>query len=233
MMHRTWVLAVVGASLLGVGGCGGPGGEGRLPWSSIWRTPSPTATTIYDDPPVRSNQPRNGTNHLNAPVVATGESSWANVSGRRAWRYIVIHHSASERGNAAVFNAEHKSRGWDGLGYHFVIDNGHGGPDGAVEVGYRWRGQRTGAHTGKTPGNAYNEQGIGICMVGDFTGRMPSRAQLASLDRLVRYLCATYSIPASRVIGHRDAPNTATQCPGNTFHRYLHSTYRPHLARGR
>ncbi|MCK4602755.1 MAG: hypothetical protein KAU28_09835, partial [Phycisphaerae bacterium] len=62
------------------------------------------------------------------------EGQW-EVGGYRYWRYIVIHHSATARGNAAVFDKSHRRRGYDELGYHFVIDNGAGGPDGNVEVG--------------------------------------------------------------------------------------------------
>src|SRR5574342_132619 len=42
------------------------------------------------------------------------------------WKYIVIHHSATEKGNAARFDEYHrKKRGWEyGLAYHFVIGNG-------------------------------------------------------------------------------------------------------------
>ncbi len=149
-----------------------------------------------------------------------GQKSWA-VSDARPWRYIVIHHSATKDGNAAQFDIEHRQRGWDCLGYHFVIDNGRGGPDGQIEVGSRWKIQKQGAHTGGTPGNEYNEFGIGICLVGDFTRRMPSPAQMASLHRLVEYLAATYGVSPKNIIGHCDAPNATTQCPGAALHRYV------------
>ncbi len=164
-----------------------------------------------------------------APVQPLNE--WMPLSGQRSWKYIVIHHSATARGNAEEFNRMHLAKGWDGLGYHFVIDNGNGGPDGKVEVGPRWQVQKWGAHAGGTPDNAYNNYGIGVCLVGDFTDHNPSDAQLASLNRLVRYLMQTYNIPASRVIGHREAPNAKTECPGRTFSAYLVSTFRPSLSR--
>ena len=95
---------------------------------------------------------------------------WYVKPNGRAWRHVVIHHSASSKGNAATFDTFHRThRGWDELGYHFVIDNGRGGPDGRVEIGPRWTKQKHGAHTGQTPDNEYNEHGIGICLVGDFT----------------------------------------------------------------
>ncbi len=163
----------------------------------------------------------------------TGPAAWGKVRGSREWRYIVVHHSATDTGNAAEFDRIHRAppNNFDELGYHFVIDNGRGGPDGQVEVGSRWVKQKWGAHTGGTPDNEYNEHGIGICLVGDFCDGMPSRAQLASLRRLIRYLCDRHGIPPHRVIGHCDAPAAATLCPGPTFHSYLVGTFRDELRR--
>jgi len=152
------------------------------------------------------------------------------IAGSREWKYIVVHHSASTASSAAIFDKAHRGRGWDELGYHFVIDNGRGGPDGRIETGSRWRKQKWGAHTGGTPNNEYNNHGIGICLVGNYVSSTPSRAQLTSLRRLVESLMNDYGIPRSKVIGHRDAPNTSTQCPGAALHAYLHGTFRPSLA---
>lgn len=156
---------------------------------------------------------------------------WA-VALRRNWKYIVIHHSATDFGNAARFDTIHRRKGWDELGYHFVITNGQGGPDGAVQVGSRWIKQKHGAHCGGTPGNEYNEVGIGICLVGNFNDHMPTEAQLASLDELVEFLATYCDITPRNVIAHRDAPNAATDCCGHRLHRYLNVTLRPGLASG-
>lgn len=164
---------------------------------------------------------------LHEPPAAWGQDLW-EVSRPKTWRYIVIHHSGTDKGNASEFDAQHRKRGWDELGYHFVITNGKGGPDGRIEVGNRWRAQKTGAHTGGTPGNEYNECGIGICMVGDFRNRLPSAAQLASLRQLADYLVARYNIPPENIIGHCDAPSANTECPGAALHRYLADSLRPH-----
>ena len=164
------------------------------------------------------------------PVAAPSASPglW-QVSGYRLWRYIVIHHSATDRGNAASFDRSHRQRGWDELGYHFVIDNGDGGADGRIEVGSRWKKQKWGAHIGGTPNNEYNNHGIGICLVGDFRNKMPSRAQIASLERLVRQLASKYRIDPDNVIGHRDGPNAATVCPGAVLMNWINRTLRPRL----
>ena len=111
----------------------------------------------------------------------------------------------------ALFDKEHKAKGWDGIGYHFVIGNGTLTGDGKIEVTPRWPVQKWGAHA-KTLDNKYNQQGIGICLVGNFDTGRPSDAQLKSLTTLVAYLMQTYHISPSHVIGHRDTK--ATACPG-------------------
>jgi hypothetical protein len=137
---------------------------------------------------------------------------WIPYASPRPWRFIVIHHSATESGSAAQFDRAHRDKGWDELGYHFVIGNGRGARDGLVEVGPRWPRQKWGAHA-KTPDNQYNDYGIGICLVGNFDHTRLTAAQEASLARLVAYLMHTYKIPASRVIGHNDT-GRSTDCPG-------------------
>ena len=118
--------------------------------------------------------------------AAPSDSShkWA-AGGNRPWKYIVIHHSATKHGSAELFDKMHRRKGWDEMGYHFVIGNGNGGADGKVEVGSRWRKQKWGAHT-KTANNEYNNFGIGVCLVGNFMNRMPSQKQLNSTRELVK-----------------------------------------------
>lgn len=154
---------------------------------------------------------------------------WA-VSYPRPWRYIVIHHSATADGNAQEFDTMHRAKGWDELGYHFVIDNGRGGQDGVVQVGPRWTKQKWGAHTGGTADNEYNNYGIGVCLVGDFNTHMPTKAQMESLRRLVSYLASEYDVPPSNIIGHRDAPNASTQCPGTALWQYVHGPLQAMIA---
>ena len=134
----------------------------------------------------------------------------------KRWSEIVIHHSGSATGSAATFDNYHRSvQKWDELGYHFVIGNGRGSGDGEVEVGSRWRKQKHGAHC-KTPDNHYNDHGIGICLVGDFNRAHPTAAQLASLNRLLRFLTAACRIPESRIHTHKGVTRK-TACPGRNF----------------
>ena len=138
----------------------------------------------------------------------------ANVT-ERAWRWIVVHHTATDVGSVAAIHRAHRRRldasgnPWRGIGYHFLIGNGEGMPDGAVETTFRWRGQLSGAHAGR---RAENELGVGVCLVGDFDAADPTPAQLVSARRLISFLRERYDLPAERVVPHGDI--AATACPG-------------------
>ncbi len=134
---------------------------------------------------------------------------------RGKWRHIVIHHSASDAGNEAIFDKAHKERRWRGVGYHFVIGNGHGSSDGLVEVTFRWEQQLSGAHAGV---KEYNERGVGICLVGDFERKHPTAKQMEALVGLVNYLQDRCSIPTGNIMGHRHVKST--RCPGKNLPWY-------------
>lgn len=155
---------------------------------------------------------------IRAPKQAS--TGWkAKSVGERNWTAIIIHHSATKYGNSAIFDGWHKDKGWDGVGYDFVIGNGTNSGDGVVEETFRWREQREGAHTGGTPNNWANEEGIGICLVGDFNQKGPTKKQMDALVNLVRPLQKKYGISKSRVFGHGTTPGRGhdTDCPGNNF----------------
>jgi hypothetical protein len=174
-------------------------------------TPRPTRPTVK---PLPAAAP------TTAPRSARALAGWVPPSSapRRDWQWIVLHHSDDLSGNAAKYDRIHRvDNGWEhGLGYHFVIGNGSLSNDGQVEIGPRWEKQLHGAHA-KTPDNRYNDHGVGVCLVGNFDipGGRPTSAQMESLVRLVRWLMATYNIPADHVRGHCDC--CATKCPGENF----------------
>lgn len=169
-------------------------------------TPPRAARPIRPRPPTRRRMP-----------VVDYDPAWLPARRRisRRWTTIVIHHSATNRGGAREFDKFHRKKGWDELGYHFVIGNGTDTPDGYVEVGPRWHKQKHGAHC-KTPGNYYNEHGIGVCLVGDFTKTRPTRKQLASLTRLVRFLSDRCRISPGKITTHGIVTGK-TKCPGRRF----------------
>jgi len=131
------------------------------------------------------------------------------------WKYLIIHHSATGHGNSMEFNEAHLKRGWQGIGYHFIIDNGTcGKDDGQIETSPRWIKQMNGAHC---KANGMNEKGIGICLVGNFSQTNVSSKQLQSLVYLVNKLRKYYKIPISRILGHGQVPGANTECPGKYF----------------
>jgi hypothetical protein len=146
--------------------------------------------------------------------------SWADLApppgtAMREWQWVVMHHSASRHGSAADIHAGHVGRGWEGLGYHFVIGNGNGMPLGRIEWSFRWHLQRHGAHSGN---REHNDNGIGICLVGDFSAAPPDPAQWdRAVDLVATLIESRPGLAVERVIGHRDVPGRVTACPGKWF----------------
>ncbi|XP_014206326.1 peptidoglycan-recognition protein LB-like isoform X2 [Copidosoma floridanum] len=99
---------------------------------------------------------------------------------------------------------------WVDIGYSFVI-----GEDGNIYEGRGW--DNVGAHAPK-----YNNQSIGVCIIGDFTKFMPNGAALRALSSLVECGVNFGKISKDyRVVGHRQVRDT--KCPGETFYQYVQS----------
>ena len=132
------------------------------------------------------------------------------------WKYIVIHHSATDEGSSLAFHRSHLAKGWDkGVGYHFVIDNRSGGKkDGEIEATPRWIKQEDGAHC---KASDMNDKAIGICLVGNFDVEQVSSKQMASLAYLVQSLQKYYHIPSKNIMAHGHVAGSSTHCPGKKF----------------
>jgi N-acetyl-anhydromuramyl-L-alanine amidase AmpD len=138
-----------------------------------------------------------------------------NLYPSRKWKYIIIHHSATDEGDALAFHKLHRNKGWETVGYHFVVDNGTiGKKAGAIEASPRWIKQQNGAHC---KASQMNYQGIGVCLVGNFNIERVSREQMESLLYLVNTLRHYYKIPTGNIIGHGSVPGAKTDCPGKNF----------------
>ena len=149
-------------------------------------------------------------------VLVVSRSFSADVAPLRDWQYIVIHNSATRVGKAEAFDAAHRARGMiNGLAYHFVIDNGtEDGRDGFIETGTRWVRQMHGGHCRQA---YFNEHGIGICLVGDFSRDQPTPKQMESLVLLVRGLQEQFHIPDDHILGHGEVVGEFSECPGKEF----------------
>ena len=150
-----------------------------------------------------------------SPTGSVDGGGWTPPRAERGWQYVILHHSATDRGSAPVFDRMHRAHGWDELGYHFVIGNGTESGDGQIEVGSRWPKQKHGAHCKVVGHPEYNDVGIGVCLVGNFDHYEPTGDQVASCIRVVQFLKDRYNIPESRIYGHGQLK--PTHCPGAMF----------------
>ena len=147
-----------------------------------------------------------------------GSFAWPPSHAEHSWRYLVIHHSATNNGSVRSIHNDHRQRMdsagnyWLGIGYHFVIGNGNGMEDGEIEATFRWKQQIHGAHSGST---VHNANGIGICLIGNFQNSAPTSNQLKAVRTLIGQLSNRYHIPSRLVIGHNAVK--PTDCPGKYF----------------
>ncbi len=144
------------------------------------------------------------------------------------WKGVVIHHSGAPMGSPESITEEHNDRGFRGLGYHFVISNGQGAPDGQIFVGYRWQDQLPGVHVVGPLAEQFNRETVGVCLVGDGERRGFTDAQLASLAQLVGALEGRLALPAGAVQLNRDVAPTSG--PGRHFPE---AAFRELIASGR
>ena len=119
---------------------------------------------------------------------------------------IILHCSATKEGQnftVADIDRWHRERGFNGIGYHFVIYL-----DGSVHAGRAI--DEIGAHT-----TGQNANSIGICYIGGLNTDGKAKdtrtdLQKASLKNLVSDLLKKY--PASTVHGHNEFANKACPC---------------------
>ena len=123
-------------------------------------------------------------------------------------KYIIVHCTATAEFKdfkAKDVDKWHKQRGWDCIGYHYIIDL-----DGTIEKGRPET--KIGAHC-----KGFNDCSIGVCYVGGLASdnKTPkdtrTNAQKASLLKLIKQLKAKYQ--NAKVVGHKDMPNVHKACP--------------------
>ena len=128
------------------------------------------------------------------------------VINMRKINEIIVHCTATAEGKnfkAADIDRWHKAKGWNGIGYHHVVDL-----DGTVEPGRPE--SEVGAHCLK-----HNKNSIGVVYVGGLAsdGKTPKDTrtpqQKAALVKLLTELKRRY--PNATIHGHRDF--AAKACP--------------------
>ncbi len=156
--------------------------------------------------------PQLGSNFVDYRNPILGDSyNWHWVRPMSQVRYLAIHHTAGPDtqtpDDIAAYHVN--SRGWGGIGYHFVIDK-------SGKVFYV--GDLT---TARANVYNYNHLVIGICLIGSFIdGRQPTNAQINSTHHLCsRLLFQTPELPGTDgwedVIGHKGLGST--RCPGDDW----------------
>lgn len=122
---------------------------------------------------------------------------------------IIVHCSANTADSAfrmADIDRWHRSLGWNGCGYHYVIPT-----DGTVEEGRPE--EIIGAHC-----KNHNSHSIGVCYIGglDVDGKTPkdtrTKAQKRALSKLLGALHRRY--PKALIVGHSDLDPKKPCCPG-------------------
>jgi len=127
---------------------------------------------------------------------------WARaLTPRKQTTHLILHHSASSVANAEGIHAYHKSLGWAGIAYHFLVRK-----DGSV-----YAGRPIGVQGGHTTN--WNYCSIGICFEGDFETEYMTDAQLKAGQELIEQIRDKY--PGIIVGQHEDF--NATACAGANF----------------
>lgn len=126
---------------------------------------------------------------------------------RKKTEWIVIHCAATPPDmevTAKMIDQWHRDRGWDGIGYHYVIRR-----DGVIEGGRPLEAQ--GAHV-----KGYNAVSVGICLAGGMSKDMKKAEknytdkQWDSLKQLVMQLHGVW--PMAHIVGHHDL-FSGKECP--------------------
>jgi hypothetical protein len=141
---------------------------------------------------------------------------------------ITIHHlggsevedldrEATARSIKAIQTDHIRRRGWNDIGYHYIVDRS----------GRVWEGRpaaQTGAHAGSA---AVNERNIGVLLLGNFDVQTPSDPQLESCLRLVEALRSRHGITRANVLSHNEVRCGGglgpTKCPGKHLASWIES----------
>ena len=122
---------------------------------------------------------------------------------------IIVHCSANRAGSAvrmADIDRYHRSLGWNGCGYHYVIPI-----DGTIEQGRPEK--KVGAHC-----KNHNSHSIGVCYIGGLAadGKTPQDTRTEAQKRALRVLLEDLHqrYPKALIVGHCDLDPKKPCCPG-------------------
>jgi LysM repeat protein len=188
----------------------------------------PGATAVGPDPlagqitttEVAPREARAGDNGGGYTLVR--RSAWTkepvddNIRPMNGVSRITIHHTGEHPGMEGLPETEvlrrieryHRDeKGWAAIGYHYIV-----GKTGTVYEGRPCIYQ--GAHV-----LTANEHNLGISVIGDFQNVRPNPAQLAAVDDFLTDQRERFSVPMSRIYGHRELHESI--CPGNALFAWV------------
>ncbi|MCK4846073.1 MAG: N-acetylmuramoyl-L-alanine amidase [Deltaproteobacteria bacterium] len=123
---------------------------------------------------------------------------------------IILHCSDSDFGDKDLIDGWHSARGWDGIGYHYVILNGHPSDapyrrseDGVIEIGRDV--DEIGAHC-----YGENKDSIGISLVG--RNHFTPLQLFVALPLLLSALLKEHGLGVKDIFGHGEF-NSKKTCP--------------------
>lgn len=122
---------------------------------------------------------------------------------KRITNRVVFHHSLSHDVSAFTIEKWHVERGFECIGYHYVIR-----ADGGIELGRDIK--MVGAHA-----FGRNKDSIGVCITGNFNNHKPTQEQYYSAAYLYLYLCGIYK-KHLKLDFHRSGFES---CPGFKFNK--------------
>ena len=121
--------------------------------------------------------------------------------------YLVVHCSDTDNNDkigAKEIHQLHLSFGWDGIGYHKIIQR-----NGLIEMGRPefWIGAHVFQH---------NLESLGVCLIGKdkFTKNQFNSLKIILKDWKVKY-------PKAKIVGHCDFDNTNKTCPNFNLKKWL------------
>jgi N-acetylmuramoyl-L-alanine amidase len=113
---------------------------------------------------------------------------------RTSTNRVIFHHSASDTGTVDEIRQWHTARGFNDIGYHYIIPrNSHFEPGRKLQL--------IGAHT-----SGRNADSVGVCIIGHLSRTEPTDNQINQAARLYHDLCRAYGKRLKIEFHHEECP---------------------------
>ncbi len=131
----------------------------------------------------------------------------------QGFKYLMFHHSLTADSKVvdarSIFKYHMVDKGWDYVGYNFLIER----VQGKIHLYYgRWLDMR-GAHCA---GSNMNSLAVSCCIVGNYDLRPPDEELWKYIIQFSREVLKKFEWKKGAIIGHRDFESQKT-CPGLRF----------------